>query len=259
MIVSNARCTCQNQNVRVITDAVARITKVVTVIEKSPNVRVSFSIFKPEEGCDINDAVAHMTQVATVIDKSSGINVAILKCLDHSWAAVFMVWKGEGSQNADNLALNLPQAAAFTKGLKCAVRIVDSGWFQPSSQQTRQGVPFAQLSLGDIVSIRRIHCSWKIQDVLSYSCLAILRSYFDRIKGIISCSFYDSLDGQQIIGVGVWDSIELASVLVKYPHTSPALPYWKAVGAKELQYHVCQVVYATCKTSNQDSRPGFQI
>ncbi|KAH9314414.1 hypothetical protein KI387_023041 [Taxus chinensis] len=247
MNVSAERCNCQNQTVRVsfgkfkpMEDTVAQMTKVAAVTEKNRNVRVSFAIFEPEGECDINDAVAHMTKVAAVIEKSSDINVAIIKCLDNLWAAVFIVWKGEGLQNAENSALNLPQAAAFTKGLKCAVRTVDSGWFQPSSQQTSRGIPFAQLSLGDIVSIRRIYCSGKRQDVLSYSCLAILRSYFDHLEGIISCSFYDSLDGKQIIGLGVWDGIESASVLVKHPDKSPGLTYWKDMVEKELKYHVCQ-------------------
>ncbi|KAH9314418.1 hypothetical protein KI387_023045 [Taxus chinensis] len=291
MIVSTRRCNCQNQNVRVsfgkpkqryhihdavarktevandavacktqvANDAVAHKTEVASVIEKSRNVRVFFGIFEPEEGCDINDAVAHLTKVATLFEESSYINVAIIKCEDNSWAAVFIVWKGEGSQNAENSALNLPQAAAFTKGLKCAVRAVESGWFQPSSQQTSQGIPFAQLSLGDIVSIRRIYCSWKKQDALSYSCLAILRSYFNRIKGIISCSFYDSLDGKQIVGLGVWDGIESASALLKHPDKSPGLTYWKDMAEKKLKYHVCQVVYVSSTTLNKNSSPGFRI
>ncbi|KAH9314412.1 hypothetical protein KI387_023039, partial [Taxus chinensis] len=230
----------------------------VKLIASNQNMRVSFGMFKPEEGCCIDDAVAHMAQVAAVIEKDSNINVAILKCLDNSMAAVFIIWNG-ASQNAEKSALNLPEAAAFTKGLKCAVKTVDSGWFQLSSQQASQGVQFAQLSLGDIVSIRRMHCSWKNQDLLSYSCLAILRSYPDCFKGIISYSIYDSLDGKQIFVLGVWDSIESASAPVKHPHTSPALPYWKEVGAKELKYHVCQVVYVTSTTGNQTSRPGFRI
>ncbi|KAH9314419.1 hypothetical protein KI387_023046, partial [Taxus chinensis] len=225
---------CKTQ---VANDAVVHKTEVASVIEKSRNVRVFFGIFEPEEGCDIDDAVAHLTKVVTLFEESSDINVAIIKCVHNSWAAVFIVWKGEGSQNPENSALNLPQAAAFTKGLKCAVRAVDSGWFQPSSQQTSQGIPFAQLSLGDIVSIRRIYCSWKKQDALSYSCLAILRSYFNSVKGLISCSFYDSLDGKQIVGLGVWDGIESASALLKHPDKSPGLTYWKDMAEKKLEYH----------------------
>jgi hypothetical protein len=145
--------------------------------------------------------------------------------------------------------------------MDCAVGIVDSGWFRFSSQEISKGFPFAQLSLGDIVSLRRIcMSSWKTQEVLSYCCLAILKSYFSLLNGIFSYSFYDSLDGTQIVGLGVWDSVESASVLEKYPNTNPALPFWKGLGAKKLKYHICQVVYVTYRSPVlENSRPGFQI
>lgn len=224
---------------------------------------ISFGIYEPQNGCDIHEAVAHMARVAALLEKRNNIDVAILKSLEHSWAAVFAVWKGGSS--GDGPALNLPEAAAFTKGMQCAVRIVDSGWFRLSSQEISRDVPFAQLSLGDIVSLRRIYMpSWKIQDALSYCCLAILKSYFSWLKGLLSYSFYDSLDGKQIIGLGVWDSVESASVLANNddnPNANPWVAFWKSLGAKKLKYHVCQVVYVTYQSpcSLQNSRPGFRI
>eukprot|EP00253_Pinus_taeda_P024349 PITA_24349 len=208
---------------------------------------VSFGIYEPQGSCDIHDAVAHMATVAALVEKKSNIKVAILKSLQHSWAAIFAVSIGES--DADNRAmLNLPEAAAFTKGMDCAVKIVDSGWFRQSSQELSRGVPCAQLSLGDIVSLRRMYISsWNKQDLLSYCCLAVLKSYYSGLKGILSYSFYDSMDGTKIIGLGVWDSVETASFLEKNPDSNPALPFWKDLGAKKLKYHVCQVVYVTCR------------
>ncbi|GLJ14443.1 hypothetical protein SUGI_0233550 [Cryptomeria japonica] len=170
---------------------------------------VSFGIFKPEEGCNIEDALAYMATVATLIEKTHNITVTILRCLDFSWTAVFAAGKDE-SLNEDKSTSNLPEAAAFTKGLKCAVRIVDSGWFRFTSPEPGKGVPFAKLSVGDI-----------------------------------------------IIGLGVWDRVESALALEKYPHRNPALPYWKDMGAKKLEYNLCQVVYVTYRSGAQNSRPGM--
>lgn len=224
---------------------------------------VSFGFYEPQKGCNIQDAVNHMARVAAVLELRNNIKVAILKSIEHSWVAVFAVWAGESDtdNHRHGPSLNLPEAAAFTKGMNCAVRIVESGWFRQSSQEISKGVPFAQLSLGDIVSLRRIYTpSSKIQEVLSYCCLAILKSYFSRLKGIQSCSFYDSLDGTQIIGLGVWDSVESASVLEKHPKTNPALPFWKGLGAKKLKFHVWQVAYVTNQSPvSENSRPGFRI
>jgi hypothetical protein len=222
---------------------------------------VSIAIYEPQDGSDIHDAVTHMARVASLLEKRNSIKVAILKSLEQSWAAVFSVWKGGSS--ADGPALYLPEAAAFTKGITCAVRVMDSGWFRLSSREISRGVSFAQLSLGDIVSLRRLYtASWKRQDVLSYCCLAILKSYFAGLKGILSYSFYDSMDGRQIIGLGVWDSIESAAVLANTddPNANPWVAFWKSLGAKKLQYHVCQVVYVTYQTPCIEySRPSFQI
>jgi hypothetical protein len=145
--------------------------------------------------------------------------------------------------------------------MDCAVKIVESGWFRLNSQEISRGVPFAQLSLGDIVSLRRMHISnRKKQDLFSYSCLAILKSYFSGLKGILSYSFFDSLDATWMIGLGVWASVESAYFLKNNPKSNPALPFWKDLGAKKLKYDVCQVVYVTYQTPClQNSRPGFQL
>ncbi|GLJ14472.1 hypothetical protein SUGI_0234020 [Cryptomeria japonica] len=219
------------------------------------SVKASFAIFTPEEGFDMDDAIAHVTKVAAEIEDTRNINVAILKGLHHSWVAVF------GVQRVVE-ATNLPEAAAFTKGLRCPVRKVESGWFKLNSQQTRKDLPFAQISVGDIVSIRSInkktssdHTSWEEEDSLSYSCIAILRAYFHRFKGLYSCSFFDSLDKKRIIGIAVWDTIESARFVAEHPESNPALAYWEH--AEELKFHIYQAVYAT--TRRDSSLPGFQI
>eukprot|EP00253_Pinus_taeda_P010944 PITA_10944 len=221
---------------------------------------VSFGIYEPQGSCDIHNAVTHMARVAALIEQRSNIKIAILKSLRHSWAAIFAVWNGESG--GDNKAMsNLPEAAAFTKGMDCAVKIVDSGWFRQSSQEITRGIRYAQLSLGDIVSVRRMYVSSsKKQDLLSYCCLAVLKSYFSGLNGILSYSFYDSLDGMKIIGLGVWDGLESASFLQDNPNANPALPFWKDLGAKKLSYEICEVVYVTCQTTSlQNCRPFFQI
>ncbi|XP_057866996.2 uncharacterized protein LOC131855751 [Cryptomeria japonica] len=218
----------------------------------------SFGIFEPYDGCDIDDVLLHMTAMAASLRNTHNINIAIFRCLDCSWAAVFAVGK-EGSQSFDPAALNLPEPAAFIKGSNRKVKIVDSGYFRLNSQETSKSELFAQLSLGNIVSVRRIQCKSKIQDMLSYSCLAILKAYFNQIRGIYSYSFYDSLDGKRIIGLAVWDSIQSALAMIKYPDKNPALPYWKGAGATKLEYHVCQVVYATDTCLAPNCSPGFQI
>ena len=121
---------------------------------------------------------------------------------------------------------------------------MNSGYFRLNSQQTSKGKLLAQLSMGDVVSIRRIECSPKRQEMLSYACLAILRSYFTGLKGVGFYSFYESLD--RIVVLEVWDSIQSALAFVKNAEDNPALPFWKGAGAKQLKYHVRHVKYHVC-------------
>ena len=55
------------------------------------------------------------------------------------------------------------------------------------------------------------------QGLFSYCCLAILKSYYAGLRGILSYSFYDSMDGTTTIGIRVWDSVKSATFLEKNP------------------------------------------
>ena len=210
-------------------------------------IRVSFAIYKPLKGYDIDDAVARITKsIASLELLARGAKTAILKGASGLWAAVFILWKG--ALNEDDSAQNHPGAAEFARELASGVvKMVDSGCFQLSSQEHKH-MSFAQLRIGDIVSLRRIYSSSKKQDVLAYCCLALLKAYFKQINGILSYTFYKSMDGRRIFGLGIWDSVESASALLPTSKGSPAEAYWKGLGAKMLKYEVAQVVYVTEET-----------
>ena len=95
------------------------------------------------------------------------------------------------------------------------------------------------------MNLCRIHSTRKKQEVLAYSCLAILKAYFKQLKGIRSYAFYTSLDGKLIMGLGIWDNVESASALLKESNGSPAEPYWYGLGAKMIKYEVCRVSFVS--------------
>ena len=82
------------------------------------------------------------------------------------------------------------------------VRAVEWRWFQLSCDEYRD-VSFGQMRLGEIANLRRIHSTRKKQEVLAYSCLAILKAYFKQLKGIRSSAFYTSLYDMQIMGLHI--------------------------------------------------------
>lgn len=90
------------------------------------------------------------------------------------------------------------------------------------------------LVLGDIVHLRCIIGSRQahLQDVLSYSCLAILKAYFPQTEGLLSYTFYRSLDGSSMVGLGVWRGVDAASAFLNAPDGACEERYWRSMGAK---------------------------
>ncbi|GLJ14774.1 hypothetical protein SUGI_0239630 [Cryptomeria japonica] len=212
-------------------------------------VRASFGVYKPVEGCTINDVLTHVIRVASSLETTCEVNITILKSKTRSWVAAFCEQKGQADQK--NPWTNLPQAAAFTKGLKCPVRMVDFGWFElvAGDQKMNEGkefLPLAQYGMGDIVSVRRIFTKGGTkQEKLVYCCLAVLKAFFKNIKGMMSYNFYRSLDGKKVIGLGKWENTDFAYGVINNPDGCPAEAYWNSVGPKKLKYEVCEVVYVT--------------
>jgi len=203
--------------------------------------RVALAIYKPITGYNIHDALRHMsTALIPALHKAGSTKAAILKSVNGSWVAIFSVWKAALSEKDDSrIADQLGKDWASS-----VVRVVEWRWFHLSCDEHRD-VSFAQLRFGDIVNLRRIQSSRKKQEVLAYSCLAIMKSYFKQTKGLRSYTFYTSVDGKRIMGLGIWDSIQSASALLGESNGSPAEPYWYGLGAKSVKYEVCQVVFVS--------------
>lgn len=89
------------------------------------------------------------------------------------------------------------------------------------------------LSVGDIVHLKCI-ASGKpcLEDVLSYSCLAILKAYFPHTDGLLSYAFYRSLNGSRMAAMGVWESFDAASTFLHAPNGAHEERYWRSLGAK---------------------------
>lgn len=101
-----------------------------------------------------------------------------------------------------------------------------------------------QLSKGDAVHFRWIQVQPDRQDILAYTCLAVLKAYINKVEGLRSCTFYNSLDGSKIAGLGIWENAQAAYRILASPQGSPAEPYWTSLGAK-LRFGICEVVYVT--------------
>lgn len=92
--------------------------------------------------------------------------------------------------------------------------------------------------------LRGIVAGPEYQDLLSYSCLAVLKAYFDKTEGLLSCTFYKSLDGMKMTGLGVWQSVEAAHALLGSEGGAPGESFWRSLGAMA-RFGIYQVVFVT--------------
>jgi len=216
---------------------------------------VAVALYKPNIGYDIHDALRHMsTSLIPAIHKAGSTKAAVLNSvLSGSWAAIFSVWETalpekEYCRIADELGKHW---------VSSVVTVVKWRWFHLSCQEHRD-VSFAEVRFGDIVSLRRIGSSTNKKELLAYSCLAILKAYFKHMKGLRSYTFYTSVEGKRIIGLGIWDNIEAASVVLKQSNGSPGEPYWSGLGAKTLKYEVCKVVLVSTAPRLNKQNDAYQ-
>ncbi|KAI5081105.1 hypothetical protein GOP47_0004288 [Adiantum capillus-veneris] len=90
------------------------------------------------------------------------------------------------------------------------------------------------LSRGDVVHLRCITSGRHahLQDALPYSCLAILKAYFPQTEGLLSYTFFRSLDGSRMAGLGVWQGMDAASAFLDAPGGACEERFWRSMGAK---------------------------
>ncbi|GLJ06884.1 hypothetical protein SUGI_0051220 [Cryptomeria japonica] len=197
------------------------------------SVKISFGVYKPTDGHDIDDAVAHLRSLISLAERAADLKAIILKSVNGSWVAVFCVSSVSQTRTVDDEV----------------IRVVDWGSFQKITEEQKANFNKGKLSVGDIVSVRRIYTDLNNQELIAYSCLAVLKSFFAQIEGLNSSAFYKSKDGKLIMGLGIWDSAEFASALLDSPNGSPGEAYWKDLGATNLKFEICQVVYISKENS----------
>jgi hypothetical protein len=198
---------------------------------------ITFGVYKPASGYDIDDAVRHIRAAIASAEQAGSVRAAILSSVNGSWVAVFCDWRGAA-----------PSLYDLSEEATAVLRKVDCGCFHLISSEPREA-SVAPLSVGDIVSVRRIYTDNKTQELLAYSCLAVLKAYFAQIKGLLSSAFYKSEDGMLIVGLSTWDNAGSASALLESCGGSPGEAYWRDLNAKKLKYEVCRVVYITRETA----------
>eukprot|EP01018_Ginkgo_biloba_P003102 Gb_13341 [translate_table: standard] len=219
-----------------------------TVIPFDGSSAICFCVFKPSGACadDLVDSLACLSNFFENSDDS--LQSFILRSIHGN----LVVWCGSWTNGCDtDKALStLPSAEEFRKMISPMAHIMHANWFESFCGQTKNGSAGAKIKRGDIVTMRAVVTESEKQESLCYACLALLKSFFGKIKGISSHTSFRSLDGEKVVALTEWEKLEeaYAWILDSHSYSEKSMePYVKDF-IIDTQYDLMEVVYATPHT-----------
>lgn len=203
---------------------------------------VFICVYRPLPGFSIDDLLLHLHNVLKSLEKAGTFEFALLRGLTHgSWVVVYAVQEATSKDECSSVTGS--QMEALQQQISQVANTIDCSRYSLCCGEHKEQDSIAELSKGDAVHFRWIQTNPQRQGTLTYSCFAILKAFLHKVEGLRSCTFYTSLDGTKIAGLGVWENAQAAYGFIS-PPGSPAEPYWKSLGAK-LRCGICEVVYVT--------------
>lgn len=216
------------------------------VISRDDSSGVSFAVFKPQPQFTRDDLLDCLSSSCSSFQKRGFAKFAILKSLStspSSWVAVYSIWKNAPAP--DKAPSNEhSQLQAFKETVSSVAVTIHEDWYEIYCWDCKVAIPCPQLSQGDVVHLREIIGKSEQQELLPYSCLAILKAYFQQIEGLLSCTFYKSASKSRMIGLGVWQNAQAAYAFIGQAGGTPGECYWRSLGAKS-KFLMYEVVFVT--------------
>lgn len=210
-----------------------------------PSAAICISVYRPKPSFSMDDLLVHLHQILKSLEKSGSFKFAVLRGLTNgSWTVVYAVRGGRSIVDAGAGADEFSEIEFLQQHIAPVADTIDCSRYELSCGESNERGSIAQLCKGEAVHFRWILADPDHQEMLEYSCLAVLKAYLGKVEGLRSCTFYRSIDGRKIAGLGAWENAQAAYTFISSPQGSPAEPFWKSLGAK-LRYGICEVVYVT--------------
>ncbi|KAK1308408.1 hypothetical protein QJS10_CPA09g00650 [Acorus calamus] len=125
--------------------------------------------------------------------------------------------------------------------------LLDHGFLGAYAGQNKDGrsSSAAKFSLGDAVSVYNIFPKNDNNELLSYACMAILRSFLPTMEGVASGLCFNRKDKPMVSCLHVWRSLfDCYSWLLTSDPQTKTLPYLSEV-SEDVEYDVFRVVYVS--------------
>ncbi|GLJ40974.1 hypothetical protein SUGI_0848190 [Cryptomeria japonica] len=213
-----------------------------TVIQFHGNSRICIISFKPHSP-PADDLVATLVSYTNWFENSGYLNSSfILRSIHGNLVMWFGFW---GNYELDSNQIEAMQAVHEI--LSKMAQITGHFYHSLYHGQSKTGLPFAKVSRGDFVTTRLVLTETEKQESLCYACVAILKSYFNKTKGLRSCTCFKSLDGDKVLALAVWNELSAAYawILDSGPNSEKVISGYVAELIVSTTYDVMEVVYAT--------------
>lgn len=201
---------------------------------------VWIGIYKPRAPHTADSVMERLWTVSKNLERKGLAKVAILRSLSEGqsadWVGIYAVWeigKLRKPGEAQIMLEKLPKELEMIESR--AAEAVMGGWYEgycgevcDQKKKNHDEKAAMELKIGDVVHVREItgkEGDEKQSETLEYSCLAILKAYFHKTKGMRACMYHRNVHANTIAGLGLWESFHHAV------HDTSGEPYWKALGA----------------------------
>ncbi|XP_014508340.2 uncharacterized protein LOC106767892 isoform X1 [Vigna radiata var. radiata] len=215
---------------------------------KNKDFDISFYVFKPT--VEIVDHLVHRLQHFSLLTQNLGCVQSsifrsihgnmVMSCNQIIW---YGAWKKRSSDEKDKLNENLQSMLA--NNVTGMAVLVEHNFLDAYAGESRDGSLTVKFSTGDIISMDSVVTTTRDLNDLSYAALAIFRSRFPKIDGIVSGLCMKGQCLPCVVCIHVWQSLQFCYSWILHPdHRKWMMPYLERFST-EMKYDIFRVVYVS--------------
>ncbi|XP_068316808.1 uncharacterized protein [Pyrus communis] len=207
----------------------------------SKNLDISILVFRPTIVL-VDDLLNALKQFSLCTESLGCVQSSILQSIHGNMFIWFGAWLKRSCENKDSLTARLLSMLANISNMAI---LVDHSFFDAYAGESRDGSSAAKFRRGDTVSLSTALINGGDINNVSYACLALFKSGFQRMQGATAGVCLKCQTGQRTASLFVWKSLQYCYSWILNSDQRKALsPYLESVSI-EIKYDIFRVVYVS--------------
>ncbi|CAN6553397.1 unnamed protein product [Malus baccata var. baccata] len=207
----------------------------------SKNLDISMFVFRPTI-VFVDDLLNALKQFSVCTESLGCVQSSILQSIHGNMFIWFGAWLKRSCENKDSLTASL---LSMLTNLSNMAILLDHSFFDAYAGESRDGSCAAKFRRGDTVSLSTALINGGDINNVSYACLALFKSGFQRMQGVTAGVCLKCQTGPRIASLFVWKSLHYCySWILNSDQRKAMLPYLESVSI-EIKYDIFRVVYVS--------------